>query len=181
MVRAALAALLAGVLALAGCASLADLGKLRQELGDAGYTATSINHNTTNGNSVLAIEISMPDAVPTDEDAEKVAEVVWTKYDGGFDRLVVVMNGAVRMDATQDDLTGRFGDRPASADGSAEGGGGGSSALTVILILVGAAVFAGLMVLLWYRGRRPPPPVAPPPAGHQPGGHFQYPPQPPQG
>ncbi|GAB1509753.1 hypothetical protein [Actinophytocola sp. KF-1] len=180
MARAALAALLACALALAGCASLADLGKLQQELDKAGYSATSINHNTTNGNSVLSIEVSMPDAVPTDEDAEQVAEIVWTKYQGDFDRLVVVMNGAPRLDVTPDDLASRFGERPAGATGPAEDGGGGSNTLTIVLILVGAAVFAGLMVLLWHRGRRPPPPVAPPSA-YQPGGHFQYPPQPPQG
>lgn len=180
MARAALAALLACVLALAGCAALADLGKLREDLATAGYDATSVNHNTTNGFSVLSIGISMPDAVPADEDAERVAEIVWRKYPGEFDRLVVTMNGAPRLDATADDLTGRFGERPADLAGSSAEEGGSSSALTVILILVGAAVFAGLMVLVWYRGRRPPPPVAPPP-GYQPGGHFQYPPQPPRG
>lgn len=179
MARAALAALLACVLALAGCAALADLGQLRQDLETAGYDATTVNHNTTNGFSVLSISVSMPDAVPADEDAERVAEIVWRKYPGEFDRLVVTMNGAPRLDATADDLTGMFGERPADLAGSSEEG-GSSSALTVILILVGAAVFAGLMVLVWYRGRRPPPPVAPPP-GYQPGGHFQYPPPPPQG
>ena len=181
MARAALVALLAGVLALAGCASLAELGKLRQDLEAEGYDATSINHNTTNGDSVLRIHVAMPDAVPTDEDAEAVAEIVWKRYRGDFDHLVIGMNGATRLDATRDDLTGEFGARPAGLTESSENG--GSSALTIILILVGAAVFAGLMVLLWYRGRRPPPPVAPPP-GYQyqpPGGHFQYPPQPPQG
>lgn len=182
MARAVLAALLACVLALAGCAALADLGKLQQDLDAAGYDATSINHNTTNGNSVLSIGISMPEAVPTDEDAEKVAEIVWKRYPGDFDHLLIDMNGAVRMNATPDDLKAEFGERPAGLTESSEDG-GGSSALTIILILAGAAVFAGLMVLLWYRGRRPPPPVAPPP-GYQyqpPGGHFQYPPQPPQG
>jgi hypothetical protein len=182
MARAALAALLACVLALAGCATLADLGQLQQDLDEAGYSATSINHNTTNGNSVLSISVAMPDAVPTDEDATKVAEIVWNRYPGDFDRLVIDMNGAVRVDATPDDLKAQFGDRPAELGEAEEKGaeGGGSSALTIILILAGAAVFAGLMVLLWYRGRKPPPPVAPP-SGYQPGGYFQYPPQPPQG
>ena len=180
MARAALAALLACLLALAGCAALADLGKLQQDLDEAGYSAASINHNTTNGNSVLAIGITMPEAVPTEEDARKVAEVVWNDYPGDFDRLVIDMNGATRMDATPEDLRAEFGDRPAELGEAAEEG-GGSSALTIILILAGAAVFAGLMVLLWYRGRRPPPPVAPPTGYQQPGGHFQYPPQPPQG
>lgn len=180
MARAALAALLACLLALAGCATLVDLGKLQQDLDDAGYSATSINHNTTNGNSVLSVEVTMPDAVPTDEDAKKVAEIVWDRYPGDFDHLLIAMNGAIRMEATPDDLKAEFGDRPADLGAEAAEDGGGSNALTIILILAGAAVFAGLMVLLWHRGRRPPPPVAPP-SGYQPGGYFQYPPQPPQG
>jgi len=172
------AALLICLLALAGCAALADLGQLREDLDAAGYDATSINHNTTNGNAVLSIGIAMPDAVPTDDDANKVAEIVWTKFKGDFDHLVIDMNGKVRVDATPDDLASQFGERPESTTSSASKKDGGSSALTVILILAGAVVFAGLMVLIWYRGRSKPPPQPP---NHQPGGHFQYPPQPPQG
>lgn len=172
MARAALAALLVCVLAMTGCTALANLGQLREDLDAAGYDATSVNHNTTNGNAVLSIGISMPDAVPSDDDANKVAEVVWTKFKGDFDRLVITMNGAVRLDATPDDLTSQFGERPAGATDSAPKKDGGSSALTVILILAGAVVFAGLMVLVWYRGRSKPP-AAPP--------GYQYPPRPPQG
>lgn len=173
MARAALAALLVCMLALAGCTALADLGQLREDIGAAGYDATSVNHNTTNGNATLSIGISMPDAVPSDDDANKVAEVVWTKFKGDFDRLVITMNGAVRLDATPDDLTSQFGDRPEDlTEPSSKKDGGGSSALTVILILAGAVVFAGLMVLVWYRGRSKPP-AAPP--------GYRYPPQPPQG
>ena len=158
MVRAA--ALLVCVLALAGCTALADLGSLREDLDAAGYNATSINHNTTNGNAVLSIGISMPDAVPSDDDADKVAEVVWTKFKGDFDRLVIDMNGAVRVDATPDDLTAQFGERPEGLTTPAAKKDKSSSALTVILILAGAVVFVGLMVLVWYRGRSKPP--APP-------------------
>lgn len=176
MARAALAGLLVCVLALTGCAALADLGQLREDLNSAGYDATTINQNTTNGHTVLSIGVAMPDDVPTDEDSEKVAEVVWTTYPSDFDQLVITMNGAVRLDATADDLTGRFGERPEIAGEPADDG-GPSSALLVIVVLVVAVVFAGLMVLLWHRGRRPPPPVAPPPGHQQPGGPFQYPPQ----
>lgn len=179
MARARLAGLLVCLLALAGCASLADLGQLRKDLDAAGYDATNINHNSTNGHSVLSIEISMPDAVPTDEDAEKVAQVVWEKSSTDFDQLVVAMNGEVRVDASADDLAGQFGDRP--EDPAREDEGSGSSATFVIVVLAVAVLFAGLMVWLWYRGRKPPPPVGPPPGYPQPGGHFQYPPQPPQG
>jgi hypothetical protein len=169
MARAALAGLLACVLALAGCAALADLGQLREDLDAAGYDATGINHNTTNGHSVLSINVSMPDSVPTDADAEKVAEVVWTKSTTDFDQLTVAMNGAVRLDATADELADRFGARP---EGAPEDDGGLSgTVVAVIVVLAVAAVFAGLLVLLWRRGRRTPPPVAPPP-----GGHLPYPP-----
>ena len=175
MARATLAGLLVCVLALAGCASLADLGQLREDLDAAGYDATSLNHNTTNGVAVMSVDVSMTEE-PTDADAERVAEIVWTKYPGEIDRLQIAMNGRLQLEMTDDDLRTMFGDRP---EGKADEESGGSSALTVVLILVGAAVFAGLMVFLWYRGRKPPPPVAPPPAyPHQ---QFHYPPQPPQG
>ncbi|MGB3437320.1 MAG: hypothetical protein WBA97_01100 [Actinophytocola sp.] len=179
MARAALAGLLVCVLALAGCAALADLGQLREDLDSAGYDAANINHNTTNGFTVLSVGVSMPDAVPTDEDAEKVAEVVWTKYPADFDQLKISMNGEVRLDASADELTRRFGERPESLDVVHEGN--ESNGMVVIVAVAVAALLAGLMVWLWHRGRRPPPPVAPPPGYHQPGGYYQYPPQPPQG
>ncbi|MFC4856735.1 hypothetical protein [Actinophytocola glycyrrhizae] len=180
MARAALAGLLALLLALAGCAALADLGELRADLESAGYDATNINNNTTNGFTVLSIDVSMPDAVPTDEDAERVAEVVWRKYQDDFDQLLVTMNGAVRLDATPEDLTGLFGDRPGDV-AAADREDGSSATTTVIVVVVCAVVFAGLMVLVWLRGRRPPPPPLAPPGHHQPGGYYQYPPPPPQG
>lgn len=173
MARAVFALLLAGVLTLAGCATIADLGKLRDDLRSAGYDANSVDHNTTNGVSVLRIGVSMPDGEPADADAdaEKVAEVAWTTYPGDIDRIVVELNGDVRLDATRDELTTRFGERPGDLANSGDANSDdGSPVLTVVLILAGAAVFAGLMVLLWRRNRRPPPPFTPPPApyGHPP-------------
>ena len=186
MSKAALAGLLVCLLALAGCVgSLRDVSDLQGDLDAAGYEAHNISANTMNGYTTLSITIAMPSDVPTEEDADEVAEVVWTTYRSDFDELVIVMNGAVRMTATQEELTDRFGPRPEGVTGEDSARAGrGSSALTVILILAGAVVFAGLVVLLWYRGRKPPPPAGPPP-GHpqhyQPGGHAQYPPQPPPG
>jgi hypothetical protein len=176
MARAALTGLLVCLLVLAGCATLADLGQLREDLDSAGYDATSINHNTTNGISVLSIDVSTVDE-PTYGDAERIAEVAWTTYPGEIDRMEVSINGSFGFAEDYDDLLVHFGERP---EGMAADDAGGSP-LTLIVVVVGVAVvFAALMVLLWRRGRRPPPPVAAPP-GHQPGGHFQYPPQPPQG
>lgn len=74
MARAALAGLLVCLLALTGCAALADLGQLREDLDSAGYDATSVNHDTTNGTSVLSIDVSTVDE-PAYEDAERIAEV----------------------------------------------------------------------------------------------------------
>ena len=171
MARAALAGLLVCLLALTGCAALADLGQLRADLDSAGYNATSINHNSTNGVAVLSIDVSTVDE-PAPEDAERIAEIAWTTYPREIDRMEVSINGSVLLAESYDHLLVRFGERP---DGLPAGDDG--SPLTVILIVVGVAVvFTALMVLLWHRGRRPPPPVAPPP-GYQPGGHFQYPPQ----
>lgn len=175
MARAALAGLFVCLLALTGCAALADLGQLREDLETKGYDATSINHDTTNGYSVLSIDVSTADE-PTPEDAERIAEVVWTKYPGEIDRLEISINGSVQLAEPYDNLLARFGERPegmASEDDS-------SPLTLIVVVVVVAVVFAGLMVLVWHRGRRPPPPVAGPP-GYQPGGHFQYPPQPPQG
>ena len=174
MARAALAGLLLCVLALTGCAALADLGQLRADLESAGYDATGISHHTTDGVSVLTIEVSTV-ADPAPEDAERIAEVAWTTYPREIDRMEVSINGSVLLAESYDHLLVRFGERPEGMPGAEDGG-----PLTVILVVVGVAVvFTGLMVLLWHRGRRSPPPVAPP--GHQPGGHAQYPPQPPPG
>jgi hypothetical protein len=160
MARAALAGLLVCVLALTGCAALADLGQLRADLDSAGYDATSVNYDTTNGDSVLSIDVSTVDE-PTYEDAERIAEVAWTTYPREIDRMEVSINGTFGFAESYDELLVHFGERP-------------DSPLTLILVVVGVAVvFAALMVLLWHRGRRPPPPVQ----GYQPDGHFRYPPQ----
>jgi hypothetical protein len=175
MSRAVLVGLVAVLLALAGCSAIADLGELRQELRSAGYNATNLDYTSTNGVDVLTVGVAGADEDAGEEDAAGVAEIVWTRYPAEIDRLVVVVNGAVRLEATDDELTERFGERPAGVAAAREEGG---SPLLIILICVGAAVFAGLMVLVWWRGRRPPPPVAPP---YPPQYPNQYPPQyPPQ-
>lgn len=161
MSRAVSAGILVCVLALTGCSALAGLAQLQSDLSSAGYNATGINHNTTTSGSTLAVEVAMADAVPTDEDADRIAEVVWTSYPARFDELVIVINGKSFMDASADDLRDRFGERPASLGASS--GGGGTNVVAIVVILAVAVLFAGLIVLLWRRGRRVPPPVAPPP------------------
>jgi hypothetical protein len=166
MARAALARLLVCVLALTGCAALADLGQLRADLDSAGYDATSVNHDTTNGYSVLSIDVSTVDE-PTYADAERIAEIAWTTYPREIDRMEVSINGTFGFAESYDELLVHFGERPEGMPGNDD-----DSPLTLILVAVGVAlVFAALMVLLWRRGRRSPPPVAPQ------GGYVQYPPQ----
>lgn len=172
MSRAVLAGMLMCLLALVGCAALADLAELQSDLEAAGYSS-NINHNTTNGHSVLSVSATMPNDVPSDEDADRIAEIVWTRFPGDIDELVVVINGNALLDATADDLTARFGERPDSVP--AQGDGGGANVTVIVVALVAGLLVAGLVFLVWWRGRRPPPPAAPPgyPQMPQP---YQYPP-----
>lgn len=176
MARAVLAGLLVCLLALAGCEALADVEKLRSHLGAAGYDAGRIQHTTNNGTTFLSIAV-VTDGEPTDEDAERIAEVAWKKFPREFERLLIWINASMALDDSHGDLLRRFGERPEGLTATDEG----ANPATVILIVAGVAVvFVALMVLVWHRGRRPPPPVALPP-GYQPGGYPEYPPQPPQG
>lgn len=171
MSRAALAGMLLCVLTLVSCSSLAALSDLQSDLQTAGYEPQNINHNVVNGRNTLLINAAMPHGVPSEDDANQIAEIVWTKYPAEVDELVITINGQQLMDASAADLREQFGERPASL--KAPDGGGGSNVLLIVVVLVIAALFAGLVVLLWLRGRRPPPPVAPP--SYQQPPYQQYP------
>jgi hypothetical protein len=162
------AGLAVALVALAGCAALADVAALSGDLQDAGYRSTSVNHNTVNGYSTLSIAATMPDEVPTEADGDEIAELVWTTYSGEFDQLQVTLNGKVVVNETADELRARFGDRP---EGMADGGSaGGSPVVLIVVVVVIALVFTGLMVLVWHRGRRRAAAAAP-----QPVHPYQYP------
>lgn len=153
-------------LVLAGCATLTNLVALGDDLGDAGYRNVSCNSNTLNGHTVLDVSATTSDE-STDDDADRIAEVVWTKYDGTFDELRITVNGEQALTATESELTDKFGERPS---GVVTGTKEGSNFTTIVVVTsVGALLLAGLCVLVWWRGRKPPPPVAPPPG-------YQYPP-----
>jgi hypothetical protein len=177
MPRAVLAGMLICVLALAGCTALAHLTALQSELATAGYSATAVNHHTINGRSTVGIEASMPTGTPSDEDADRIAEIVWTTYPVEIDELMIAINGQILMTASADELTERFGTRPVSPRDD----GGGSSVMIIVVTLVVAVLLAGLVVLVWWRGRRPPPPVAPPPGYPQVPNPYQHRPQFPSG
>ena len=146
-----LAGLLLCVLALAGCAALADLGQLREDLESAGYDATSVNHDTTNGYSVLSIEVSTEEE-PTYSDAEEIGEIAWRTFPGEIDRMEITINGSFGFAETYDDLLVHYGERPEDLPGD---DGSDDSPLTLILVVAGVAVvFTALMVLVWRRGLR---------------------------
>lgn len=174
MRRAAL--LVSLLLVLVGCSVLKSMDALGKDLDAAGYEATGLNHNTVNGVSTLYVEVVRSNEVPTEEQADDVAEVVWTKYQEDFDQLQVVINAQLMLSADADELAAKFGDRPAGLT-EKDGKRGGMNVTALVVILAIAVAFAGLMVWLWRRGRKPPPPVAPPWPGYPPMG-YSYPPQP---
>ena len=148
------------LLALTGCASLAGLKDLGTDLKAEGYEIANLSHNTTNGHAVLQIEAVRPNEVATEDHTAEIAELAWDRYDGDFDELRVVVNADEKLIATYDELTDRFGERPAKL--RPEQDTGRSNTVTVTVILAGAAVATVLLVLYARRGRRPPqPPVAP--------------------
>jgi hypothetical protein len=167
MSRTVLTGMLLCVFALVGCSALAGLSELQSDLKSAGYEARSINHNVVNGHSTLSIDAMMPTEVPTEEDGDRIAKIVWTTYPADFDELLIAINGRQLMDATPDDLTERFGERPANL--GKHDSDSGNSVLVIVVVLVVAVLFAGLIVFLWRRGLRTPAPVLPP--------SYQQPPQ----
>lgn len=160
------------LLALVGCSVFKSMDALTKDLDAEGYQVVGINDNTVNGVSTLYLEVSKPNELPTEEMADDIAEVVWTKYHEDIDNLQVVINAQPMLTTNSEELTAKFGDRPAGvADEEEKRSGTNVTALVVILAI--AAAFAGLMVWLWRRGRKPPPPVA---SVYPPGGYY-YPPQ----
>lgn len=167
MARVTLVGVFLLTLVLAGCSALTNLINLGDEIEDAGYRSVSCQSNSVNGYTVLDISAQSTGDEVTDEDGDRIAEVVWTKYDGTFDELRVTVNGEQVLAATEDELTDTLGERPS---GVVTGGSEGTDFTMVIVVTVVAAVLlTGLCVLVWWRGRKPPPPVAPPPG-------YPYPP-----
>ncbi len=148
-----LCAMAACLLALAGCTTLADLGELRTALEDAGYDVSNIDHSTNNGYAVLSISAVSEEGAPADVD--RIAELIWTKFPGEIDELAIALDGGPARVASADELTEKFGERPADLTAKEEDS--GSDVVAVVVILAGAAVLTGILVLVWRNGRRPPP------------------------
>jgi hypothetical protein len=154
------------LLALAGCAALADLNELSKDLNAEGYEIANVHHNTTNGHAVLRIDAVRPNEVATADHTAEIAELAWDRFAGDFDELWVTVNADEKLTATHDELTERFGERPAQVRPESESG--GSKAVTIIVILAVAVVGTVLLVLHARRGRRPPPPPMAPSTYHYP-------------
>jgi hypothetical protein len=176
MSRAVLVCLVTSMLALVGCSAFSDAFDMGYELGLAGYDVNEFNDQNTNGHHVLSLDVTPSDRPSTEDEADQVAEIVWTKYEGAFDELRISISGDPALTATTAELTERFGERPPDLVSADDGG--GDSTVVIVVTLVVAALLAGLVVFIWWRGRRPPPPVAPP--YPQPQYPYYYPPQPPQ-
>lgn len=166
MSRAVLAGVFLVMFVVAGCAQLNNLIKLGGDIEGAGYDSVGCQSNSFNGHTVLEIQASTSAEPATQDDANRIARVVWEKYDGTFDELRITVNGATVLDRTESELADMFGDRPAGV--VTEKREVANFTLVIVLTAVGALLFVGLAVLVWWRGRRPPPPVAPP--------TYQYPP-----
>ncbi|WP_367130244.1 hypothetical protein [Saccharothrix sp. HUAS TT1] len=132
----------------AGCASLAELMSLSKRVEDAGYTAVSVNHNTTNGFD--AVTISAENASEPDDDGLTIARLVWETYPDEVDQLVVAVNGESRS-ATNRELEQLFGARKI-----APGSDGGSNVGAVVAVVLGVGLLGVivLLIVLSRRGRR---------------------------
>jgi hypothetical protein len=135
------AGLVAVLVTLAGCAALADVAALSDDLRDAGYRSPSVDHETRNGYSTLSIAATSPAGSPPETDGAEVSELVWTTYHGDVDRLRVVLDGRLVVDETAEELRSRFGARPAGLDDP--GAGGGTNVVMIVVVVVVALVFTG--------------------------------------
>jgi len=149
-----MAVLLVCLLVVTGCSTLAALQDLSSEIQAAGYENVNINHQNTNGHSVLTIQ-AMRNETLSSQDADEIAEIAWTTYAADFDELQVVLNGQPALTAGPDDLAAKFGERPTGLGEEPSSGGVNVTALVVILAC--AAAVAVFLVFLWRRGNRPPP------------------------
>ncbi|HEX6359221.1 hypothetical protein [Actinophytocola sp.] len=176
MSRAVLVCLITSMLALVGCSAFSSAFNLGVELGKAGYDVVEFNYENTNGRTVLTLDVTPTDRPATEDEADRVAEIVWTKYPDELDEMRIAIGGEPSLTATEAELTEKFGERPTGLVSADETGADFTGVIVVTLVV--AVLIAGLVVFVWWRGRRPPPPVAAPypPPQYQ----YYYPPQPPQ-
>lgn len=159
MSKAVFAGLLLCLLALAGCGGLVKVAELQVDLESAGYGTTTVHHDTMNGQDVLTIGLTTTGEW-SDEDEDRVAELVWRNYPGEIDELWIMADGQFVVEVTGAELLDRYGERP--ADLFTAGRDRATPVFPIVVVVVVGLLLAGLVVLVWWRGRRPPPFVPPP-------------------
>jgi hypothetical protein len=86
-------------------------------------------------------------------DAERIAKIVWTTFDGDFDQLEITFNRSLAMSYTHELLTEMFGERPPRRQPQPTQ----PSLLPMIIgIVVAALLITGWALFLWHRRRQPP-------------------------
>lgn len=122
-----------------GCATLTDLMNLSNRIEQAGYSEVEVNHQESTAGAVLTIDAVTPTKLPAEEDAVRIARIVWETYPRRFDELRIVLNRWPVVAASRADLAEAFGQRDPALDKD-------SGLRSVLLIALSA--FAAIVVLL---------------------------------
>jgi hypothetical protein len=140
---------LLGVLAAAGCFSVAEMEALESRITEAGYTDVGVGHiMSTNGLDTVTVMAVEPST--TDEGAE-IARLVWDTYPEEVDEVVVTLNGVSRS-ATRDQMLQAFGPRPLQPNPD-EDTDLGDVLLRVVVVVLVLVVLIKLLTLLGARRR----------------------------
>jgi len=145
-----LAAVLLGVVLVASCGTLADLESLSNRIADAGYEQVQVNHSLTNGRDVVTVEALTPTGPATDEDAERIARIVWESYPRMVDELQITLNGR-SLTVSRGELAEFFGDRDPALD---QGSGFGQVLLIILLVVLAVVAFVVVLVIVLVRQSR---------------------------
>ncbi len=146
--RGALAAGLAALALLAGCA--AQLGQVRTDnaMYAAGYADDAVTWQTAGGvTTVDATADPKAPHAPLDTQAQAVAKAIWDSLPGRFGRLTVTIRGVGTLTFTHDQLAALFGPRPGTLDQESLSAGASDDASVLGLVGVGALFFVGCVVV----------------------------------
>ncbi len=146
--RGALAAGLAALVILAGCA--AQLGQVRADnaMYDAGYANDAVTWQTAGVvTTVDATADPKGPRTPLDTQARAVAKAVWDNLPGRFGRLAVTIRGVGTLTFTHDQLAALFGPRPGTLDEQSLSAGTPADASVLALVGVVALLFVGCVVV----------------------------------
>jgi hypothetical protein len=156
MAKAAITVMLLVVLTSAGCSTTTNLVEVSNDIQNAGYAFASLHIDTSDDDTVVAVDATTATgSAVTQSDANKIAEIVWRKYNGSFSRLRIAINGKPAANMTEDDLNEKFGDRPDGLPTTADFN------TRVGLVILGASgaglILAGFVYFVRWRSPKPPP------------------------